>query len=117
MKRPAILVIASPELLGAICDGLADRGTYEIVIPDLDRADLLAETQIDGIISSFEIGRDLGAVMIELPRFAGLPIKVTVRGITVGMKVTQDPLVEALDVLDQMLLGTADLESVTPLAG
>lgn len=104
-------------MLAAICDGLADRGAYDIVIPDLDRPELLAKTRIDGIISSYDIGRDLGAVMVELPTSDGLPIKVTVGGITVGKMVTEDPLAEALDVLDQLLLDSAHLASVTPLAG
>lgn len=110
-------MIASPIALGRICDALADRGTYEIVIPDLDRPELLAERRIDGIISSFDIGRDLGAVMVELPASEGLPIRITVQGITVGKMVTGDPLTEALDVLDQILLDSAHLSSVTPLAG
>lgn len=110
-------MIASPDALGDICDGLAARDTYEIVVPDLERPELLAERHIDGIISSYEIGRDLGSVMVELPAADGLPIKVTVGGITVGKTVMEDPLAEAIDILDQVLLVSPEIATVTPLAG
>lgn len=106
-------MLASPVDQVSIAAALRARGTYDVVEPDLTDVDWRPTTPVDGIISAYAIDRDLGVVTVELPQWAEQPIRVRAHGITVAVKVSaDDPLEEAIQVLDQFLLGT----SLTPIA-
>ena len=106
MAAPTVVVLAVPHLFASlIADALRERGTYEVVVPDLLVDDLPLGRRYDAAITSMPVSREIADIVIELPDTFERPLKITIGDVTVLETVhIERPIEGALAVLDRALL-------------
>lgn len=106
VAAPTVVVLAVPHLFASlIADALRERGTYEVVVPDLLVDDLPLGRRYDAAITSMPVSREIADVVIELPDTFERPLKITIGDVTVLETVhIERPIEGALAVLDRVLL-------------
>jgi hypothetical protein len=108
VSRPVVLVVAIPYVgATALAHLLAQRGRYDVVVPDFAAGEEAPALHFDAVLATLPAG-DYGArVVVELPWNWEAPVLVTVDALTEEVATSgPDPIGEVLDVLDGHLFAT-----------
>ena len=110
VPAPTVIVLAMPHVFASlIADALRDRGTYDVVVPDLRIEEWHQGTRFDAAITTMPVSSEIADVVIELPDTFERPLRIRTGDVTVEVPVHIDRAVEdAIDALDRIVFGGED---------